>query len=590
MHSGIEDYPPERRLTNSSPRKAGASALEDLVKAGFAAMARHDWIAARDTFAAAVETIPTPPPNILEGLALSLYFLGAWAESRRPLELAFAGYRDAGEPRRAVQVATMLVKLLDGIDDGAAAQGWERRGNRLVEEIGPCVEGGYLVLARPGCDIPDPAELERRADIALQLAHQFDDRDLETRALADKGLALVSQGRVDDGMAMLDEAGLAITSGEINNLGVSGMALCSLLSASTRAGDVGRAEYWCRVCQEQAAAGKSIPVLQLHCQIILGTALGMSGRWEDAERVLMLALGIQIESVPHTVRALGELAALRLRQGRPADAAPLLAGIEDHLDVVEPVARLLLGRGELGQAAQRLRTAVLTLGSDRMRIAPLLGLLVEVHLGGADLEAARRELARLEVLATECPSHEIRAQARLAAGRVAAASGAAATDDFEAALALVARLNRPLLTAQIRLELARAWKTTDVGGALAEAGAALAAFERLGAGGDAEHARRLLEQLSGSAGTASGAGVGQATHHSMALDGLTRRESDVAWLVAEGMTNKRIAARLSVSVRTVESHVNNAMAKLEYQTRTQLAAWVLEPHNAQSQLVTPGLR
>jgi hypothetical protein len=45
-----------------------------------------------------------------------------------------------------------------------------------------------------------------------------------------------------------------------------------------------------------------------------------------------------------------------------------------------------------------------------------------------------------------------------------------ATQDFEAALALVARLNRPLLTAQIRLELARAWKTTDVGGALAAFG------------------------------------------------------------------------------------------------------------------------
>ncbi|WP_158849592.1 ATP-binding protein [Saccharothrix deserti] len=55
---------------------------------------------------------------------------------------------------------------------------------------------------------------------------------------------------------------------------------------------------------------------------------------------------------------------------------------------------------------------------------------------------------------------------------------------------------------------------------------------------------------------------------------LTRREQQVADLVAEGLTNKGIAARLVISQRTAESHVKNIMTKLGFTKRTQLATWV----------------
>jgi non-specific serine/threonine protein kinase len=55
--------------------------------------------------------------------------------------------------------------------------------------------------------------------------------------------------------------------------------------------------------------------------------------------------------------------------------------------------------------------------------------------------------------------------------------------------------------------------------------------------------------------------------------GLSERELAVARLVAEGMANKAIASRLHVSVRTVESHVRHALAKLALDNRTQLATW-----------------
>jgi class 3 adenylate cyclase len=54
---------------------------------------------------------------------------------------------------------------------------------------------------------------------------------------------------------------------------------------------------------------------------------------------------------------------------------------------------------------------------------------------------------------------------------------------------------------------------------------------------------------------------------------LTAREGQVSALVAEGLTNREIAGRLSISERTADSHVQNAMGKLGFRSRAQLAAW-----------------
>jgi predicted ATPase/DNA-binding CsgD family transcriptional regulator len=54
---------------------------------------------------------------------------------------------------------------------------------------------------------------------------------------------------------------------------------------------------------------------------------------------------------------------------------------------------------------------------------------------------------------------------------------------------------------------------------------------------------------------------------------LSRREQEVAALVAEGLTNREIAARLFISERTVEGHVEHALGKLGYRRRSQIAVW-----------------
>ena len=61
-------------------------------------------------------------------------------------------------------------------------------------------------------------------------------------------------------------------------------------------------------------------------------------------------------------------------------------------------------------------------------------------------------------------------------------------------------------------------------------------------------------------------------------DPLTSRQREVARLVAEGLTNAQIAARLHLSERTVENHVFNALGALGLHNRVQLATWVSMEH------------
>jgi non-specific serine/threonine protein kinase len=55
---------------------------------------------------------------------------------------------------------------------------------------------------------------------------------------------------------------------------------------------------------------------------------------------------------------------------------------------------------------------------------------------------------------------------------------------------------------------------------------------------------------------------------------LTRRELQVAGLVAAGLSNKDIAARLVISQRTAEGHIEHILTKLGFSSRAQIAAWV----------------
>jgi DNA-binding CsgD family transcriptional regulator len=74
----------------------------------------------------------------------------------------------------------------------------------------------------------------------------------------------------------------------------------------------------------------------------------------------------------------------------------------------------------------------------------------------------------------------------------------------------------------------------------------------------------LGEPLPAAASKISGAGVGV----------LTKREADVARLIADGLSNKQIGARLFISERTADSHVRSILNKLGFSSRAQIARWI----------------
>lgn len=59
---------------------------------------------------------------------------------------------------------------------------------------------------------------------------------------------------------------------------------------------------------------------------------------------------------------------------------------------------------------------------------------------------------------------------------------------------------------------------------------------------------------------------------------LAKPEADVARLVAEGLSNKQIGARLFISERTVDSHVRSILNKLGFNSRAQIAGWMASPN------------
>jgi class 3 adenylate cyclase/DNA-binding CsgD family transcriptional regulator len=97
---------------------------------------------------------------------------------------------------------------------------------------------------------------------------------------------------------------------------------------------------------------------------------------------------------------------------------------------------------------------------------------------------------------------------------------------------------------------------------------ALAVFETLGAARYADKARRALRAL--------GVRIPSARSGRGADGPLSRREMEVALLVAEGLTNSEIAERLVLSVRTIESHLDHVYSRLGMSSRAALARWVTE--------------
>jgi non-specific serine/threonine protein kinase len=89
-------------------------------------------------------------------------------------------------------------------------------------------------------------------------------------------------------------------------------------------------------------------------------------------------------------------------------------------------------------------------------------------------------------------------------------------------------------------------------------------------------ARLSLDQVIAYALSPAPAPAGEAGRKVVALAELTRRERQVANLVAEGLSNRQIADELVISPRTAENHVEHVLAKLGFTSRVQITSWIAE--------------
>jgi DNA-binding NarL/FixJ family response regulator len=565
------------RSTAPARAKSGPTRKQQL-EAAQRAIDTGDWKAALTISCKLTESEAAPPGLALQQLAIAEFMTGSVERASRAGERAFKAYLEEGDELAAIRTATHMVSMREMVGDWAGARGWERRGWRLLDATGPCLERGYHALAMVGCNVHDPRVLEERADMALGVAREFKDHQLELRALADKGLGLICQGRVDEGFALLDEVVVAIVAREMSNPQMLVPTICALMSACERTGDRGRAESWGGMVEND-------PALQLgattaHCQIAYGVVDSMRGLWESAETRLEGAMTAPFTGMFQQAVSRAKMAELRIHQGRYQEAEEVLRGYEDEFEVAPVLASLYVIRGDHQGATGLLRTYTRGLGGDCLRLAPALAILVDLELRRDDLPAATRAARRLLSLEDECGSNEIRAVARLAAARIASHVGDldTALEELETALTLLMHRDRPLLAAQIRMELARVLASAgQESSAQVEAEASLSTFERFGVTPDIAASQELLELLRG---TTAAVTVRQPEAASTAqvsageVEHLTRREFEVANLVAEGHTNREIASRLFLSVRTIECHVDRVLGKLDFHTRSQLAASV----------------
>jgi len=462
-----------------------------------AALAAGDFEGARQ----ALEGAETPEARVLLGVIA--FAREDFSTAGEQWERAFTTFREADDLKGAALAATYLGILHhDAWGNESVSHGWLSRAGRLLDRAGRCVERGYHELALVACAARDVSALEESAAVALDLAIEFHDPDLEARALADGGLALISQGRLAEGFSRLDEAMAPLSAGEVRNPLMGGAIFCALLTACERTGEMRRAEEWTQACREFAdrSLGDNLPVLHAHCRLAYGTVLCEAGRWPEAETEMLEAMAPSSTTcVPKRAEGAGAFAHLRLLQGRLDDAAELLAPYTDRFEVCESLARLHLARGELDRAAAVAEGALVQLVGDRLRAGRLLSLLVEIDLQRGDVDAAERSAERLADYADASDSAILEAEARLSDGRIALHRGdperavahlAAARDDL-------AHEERPVLGATIRLELARA--LAAVGSreeAVAEGRAALACFQRLGIVPQVAAAEEMLRAVS----------------------------------------------------------------------------------------------
>ena len=340
-----------------------------------------------------------------------------------------------------------------------------------------------------------------------------------------------------------------------------------MLNACDVADDLERAAHWCRVA-DGFIERYGCPFLYAECRMLYGGLLVSHGRWDEGERELALAVGMAAGGVAAVhARAVARLVSLRLLQGRVEAAETLLVELDprhdEEVDVIVARAGVLGATGRAAAAVQLVRQAGGRARRHRACTIALLEALADAELANGNPAGAADAAARLEGLAgTADRAAALAADAR---GRAALAAGDAdAAADGPAGRAWCAGRGSPRRSSGRAARrrwpwpsprAPRSWPSSTPGGPRACCASS----------GRTPRRTRVAAFLRAH-GVAGGPGP---------RDGgaITVREQEVLALLAVGLSNKEIAARLHVSRKTAEHHVSSILAKLGLRNRAEAAAY-----------------
>ncbi|HWI06914.1 MAG TPA: LuxR C-terminal-related transcriptional regulator [Solirubrobacteraceae bacterium] len=539
----------------------------DVLERGREAHGRRAWKEAYAALSRADRTSPLGADDV-ELLANAAYLLGRDDDYLRVLERAHHGHLDGGDLPRAVRCAFWLGLHLAVQGELGPASGWWGRAERLLDRAGPeRVERGYLLL-------PLSLRHERSGEYeashavardAAEIGERFGDADLMTLAVHQQGCVLVKQGRVAEGLRLLDQAMVGVISEEVSPI-VAGLVYCGVIDGCQLAHDVRRAQEWTEALTRWCEAQPDLVPYTGQCLVHRAEILQLRGDWpnalEEARRAgerFAERMKMNRAAAAQAFYRQGEVHRLRgdLRAAEDAYRKASRAGWEPQPGLA--LLRLAQGRPDAGAAALRRALGETT---DRARRSQLLPAYIELTLATGEIEPARAACRELEEILAGYPAGLLTARLADARGALHLVEGdaRAALVDLRRAWRTWQELEAPYDAARTRLRLALACRALgDEDTAALELEAARGAFAELGA----------LPEL---------ARIGALTAPAACHDshGLTARELQVLRLVAAGQTNKAIAAGLVLSERTVDRHVSNIFAKLGVSSRAAATAYAYE--------------
>jgi class 3 adenylate cyclase len=470
----------------------------DTLQAGREAVDRHAWREAYETLSSADQAAPLNADD-LDRLAESAWWIGRMRECIAARERAYAGYLAEGNRDRAARVAVDLADHHWDILEQSVAGAWLQQAQRLVEDDPDSAAAGHVswmlgLMAWGSGDLDGAVELSARA---LEAGARHHDRDLMALALCLRGAVLITKGKADEGMRLLEEATVAAVSGELGARTTGGV-YCIMIAQCAQLADYQRAGEWTeaakRWCERQAISG--FPGV---CRVHRAEIMRLRGALADAEAEARTALDeLRNFSLVFAGHAFYELGEIRMRIGDPTGAEEAFQQAHELGHVPQPgLAVLQLWQGKVDSAAASIRRALEEEATPLGR-AKLLPAQVEIALAAGAVATARTSAEELEKIAAAYASAALMATSAAALGAVALAEGnrEAALPRARRAVQLWRKVDAPYEAAKACILLAEVYASEgDRESATLELRTARSTLERLGAIPDAERAGQRLAEL-----------------------------------------------------------------------------------------------